>query len=171
MNTTWFKAHRLFVITLLIALAHFILTSVVGHYIAVQLGTQVGHVVGEGFIEAYEKSPQNLQKSEKEANRISQDMKNKSEGIIENCKLPLFLISLPIKPLMNPFLKNIRETRVKMALSKEISKDQFYKWGIVIDYAANFINSFCVGFLVYVILRISRYHRMKTQRVNQSDGE
>ena len=63
---------------------------------------------------------------------------------------------------MNPFLKHLRDARIKMVLSREISRDQFYKWGIVIDYTANFINSFCVGFLVYVILRISRHHRMKT---------
>ena len=162
MNTRWSKAHRLFVIALLIALAHFILTSVVGHYIAVQLGTQVGHVVAEGLIGAYGESPQNLQKSEEEAKRISQDTKYKSEGIIENWKLPLFLISLPIKTLMNPFLKNLRDTRIKMVLSKDISKDQFYKRGIIIDYTANFINSLCVGFLVYVILRVLRHYIVKT---------
>ena len=162
MRTTFLKGHRIFVAALLIAIVHFILTSVISHYISIQIGTQVGHVVSEGLIEAYEKSPQNLQKSEEEAKNISQDMKNKSEGIIENWKLQLFLISLPIKPFMNPFLKNIRDTRIKMVLSKEISKDQFYKWGIIIDYTANFINSFFVGLLVYVILRISRHYKMKT---------
>jgi len=162
MNTRWFKAHRIFIIALIIALAHFILTSVVGQYIAVQVGTQVGHGVAEGLIEAYGKSPQNLQKSEEEAKRISQDMKNKSEGITENWKLPLFLISLQIKTLINPFMKKIRDTRIEMVLSREISKDQFYKWGIIIDWTANFINSFFVGFLVYVILRISRHYKIKT---------
>jgi len=51
----------------------------------------VGHSVAEGLMEAYEKSPQNLQKSEEEVKRISQDMKNRSEGIIENWKVQLFL--------------------------------------------------------------------------------
>jgi hypothetical protein len=162
MNTTWFKAHRFFVIALLVALAHFILTSVLGHYIAVKIGTQVGQIAAGGFIETYEKSPQTPPQSDEVAKRIYRDMKNKSGDVIENWKLPLFLISLPIKPLMNPFLKNLRDTRIKMVLSKEISKDQFYKWGIVIDYSANFINSLCVGFLVYVILRISRRYKMET---------
>ncbi len=63
---------------------------------------------------------------------------------------------------MNPFLKNIKDTRMKMVRSKEISKDQFYKWGILIDCTANFINSFCVGFLVYVILGISRHYKIET---------
>ena len=152
---------KIFAIALSVTIIHFILTSVIGHYFAVQIGTQMGQVVAEGLIEAYEKSPQGVQKSEEEAQRISQDMKNKSEGIIENWKLPLFLISLPIKPLLNPFLKNIRDTRMKMVVSKEISRGQFYKWGIVIDYTVNFINSLCVGFLVCVILRKSRHYKMK----------
>jgi len=162
MNTTWFKAHWLFVITLSIALAHFVVTSVVGHYIAVHVGTQVGHVVAEGFIQAYEKSPQNLQKSEEEAKRIHQEMKNKSESIIENWKLPLFVISLPVKPLMNPFLKSIRDARIRKFLYKEMSKEQFYKWGIITDYTATFINSFFVGFLVYLILRLLRHYKLRT---------
>ena len=162
MNTTWVKPHRLFVIALLIALAHFVLISAIGHYIAVQVGTQVGHVVTGGLVEAYEKSPQDFQKSEEEGKRIYQDMKNRSEGIIENWRLPLLLISLPIKPLINPFLKDITYTRMKMVLSGEISKDQFYKWGIIIDRIANIINSLFVGFLTYVVGRVARHYEMKT---------
>ncbi len=89
-------------------------------------------------------------------------MKNRSEGIIENWKVQLFLTSLPVKTLMNPYLKNIRDTRMRMVLSNTMPKDQFYKWGIVIDYTANLINSFCVGLLVYVILKISTRYKMKT---------
>ncbi len=54
MNTTWFKHNRLFVIALLISLAHFILTSVLGHYIVANIGTQVGQIVAGGFIESYD---------------------------------------------------------------------------------------------------------------------
>jgi len=57
---------KLFTIALSVTIIHFVLTSVVGHYIAVQVGTQVGHLVAEGLIEGYEKSPQNHQKSENE---------------------------------------------------------------------------------------------------------
>jgi hypothetical protein len=115
-----------------------------------------------GLMESYEKSPQTPPKSEEEARRIYQDMKNKSEDVIENWKLPLLLISLPLKPLMNPFLKNIMYAQIKMVISKEISKEQFYTRGIMIDYAANFVNSFFVGFLVYVILRILKHYKIKT---------
>jgi hypothetical protein len=159
MNTTWFKAYRIFVVALLITMTHFILTSVISHYISIQIGTQMGQVVAEGLIEAYETSPQ---KSEEEAKRISQDMNNKRYDIIEKWKISLILISLPLKPLMNPFLKNIMDARIKMVLSKEISKEQFYKRGIMIDYAAKFVNSLSLGLLVYIILRIVKYYKMKT---------
>jgi hypothetical protein len=153
---------KIFAIALSVTIIHFVLTSVMGHYIYVKIGTQVGQIVAGGFIETYGKSPQTPPQSDEEAKRIYRDMKNRSEDVIENWKLPLFLISLPIKPLLNPFLRDIRDTRMKMVVSKEISKDQFYKWGIVIDYTANFINSLCVGFLVYVILRLSRHYKSKT---------
>ncbi len=162
MNTTSFKAHGLIVIALLIALAHFILTSVVGHYVAAKIGTQVGQIVAEGLMESYKKSPQPSPKSEQEANRIYQDMKGKSEDVIESWKLPRLLISLPLKPLLNPFLRNMMHARLKMVISKEISKDQFYSRGIMIDYAVNFVNSFFVGFLVYVILRILKHYKAET---------
>jgi len=110
----------------------------------------MGRVVAGGLIEAYEKGPQNPQKSEEEAKRIHQDMKNESEDIIEKWKIPLILISLPIKPLMGPFPKKIRGTRMHMVLAKEISKEQFYTCGIMIDYTANFVNSVALGLIIYV---------------------
>jgi hypothetical protein len=161
MNTVWFKTHRIFIITLVIAVAHFILTSVVGRYIAVQIGTQVGQLVAEGLIETYGISPQSVPKSEEEAKRVSQDMKNKRDYILGKWEIPSILISSPIKRLMNPFLKNIMEARMKMVISKEISREQFYTRGFMIDYAATFVNSFCLGFLVYVILRMLRQYEMK----------
>ena len=162
MNTTWSKAHRLLLIAFLIALTHFIITSVAERYIAVQIGIPAGRAVAEGLIRGYERSPQNLQKSEEEANRIFQGMKNETEGMIEKWKLPLLLMSLPIKTLVKPFLKNLSDDLFKEVLAKEISKDQFYKWGSLTAYIANFINSFCIGILVYVVLRLWRHHKMKT---------
>ncbi len=76
------RSKKNIVVSLSVALIHFILTSVIGHYIAVQIGTQTASIVAGGLIEAYEKSPQNFQKSEEEAKIISRDMQNKSEGII-----------------------------------------------------------------------------------------
>jgi hypothetical protein len=159
MNTTWFKAHRLFTIALLITIVHFVLTSVIGHYIAIQIGTQMGQVVAGGLIDASEKRPQ---KSGEEANRIYQNMKNKSNNITERWKIPLILMSLPANPLMAPCLKNIRKAWLfDRFLAKEISKEQFKPRGMLLDYAANFVNSLSFGLLLYIILRIFNYHKFK----------
>ena len=153
---------KIFAIVLSVTIIHFVLTSVVGHYVAAKIGTQVGQIVAEGLIESYKKSPQPSPKSEREANKIYQDMKGKSEDVIENWKLPRLLVSLPLKPLLNPFLRNMMHARLEMVISKEISKEQFYSRGIMIDYAVNFVNSFFVGFLVYVILRILKHYKTET---------
>jgi hypothetical protein len=153
---------KIFAIALSVTIIHLLLTSIIGHYIDAKIGTKVGQIVAGGLMESYEKRLQTSPKSGKEAKRVYQDVKIKSEDAIQDWKLPVLLISLPLKPLMNPFLKNIMDARIRMVVSKEISREQFYTRGIVIDYAATFVNSFCVGFLVYVILRISKHYKMKT---------
>jgi hypothetical protein len=153
---------KIFAIALSVTIIHFVLTSVIGHYIAVKIGAQAGQIVAGGFIEAYEKSPQTPPQSDEEAKRICRDMKRKSEEVTENWKLPHLLISLPLRPLLNPFLRNMMHARIKMVISKEISREQFYSRGVMIDYAVNFINSFFVGFLVYVILRILKHYKTET---------
>jgi hypothetical protein len=158
MNTTWFRVHRVFTVALLISLLHFIITSAVNHYIAMKVGSQVGQVVAGELIEASE----NREASDDEANRIYGKMKSRGQGIIERWKIPLILISLPIKPLMNPFLKKIRETRMHMVLTKEISREQFYTRGIIIDYTANFINSVVLGSIIYVTFRMLKKRQVET---------
>ena len=150
---------KIFVIALSVTIIHFVLTSVIGHYIAVQIGTQMGQVVASGLTDATEQSPQN---SEKKATELYQGMKNRSEDIIENWRMPLLLLSLPSKPLLNPFLKEIRKNQLNRVISKEISKEQFYTRGRMLDYSTNFVNSLSLGLLVYLILRILKRYQMQT---------
>lgn len=158
MNTTWSKAHRIFVIALLITILHFILTSVIGHYIANQIGTQMGQIVAGGLIEANE-SPQT---SEEEAKRIYQNMKNKSNDIIESWKIPLILVSLPTKPIIYTLLKKFRRTWIyDPAISGDILREQFKKRAIIIDNIVNFINSLSLGLVVYLILRLYNHYKLK----------
>ena len=59
-------AHKKFItIALSIAIVHFILTSAVSHYIAVQVGSQIGHIVAAGLIEAGEKKTGNAEEAER----------------------------------------------------------------------------------------------------------
>ena len=150
---------KIFVIALSVTITHFVLTSVIRHYIAVQIGTQMGQVVASGLTDATEQSPQN---SEKKTTELYQGMKNRSEDIIENWRMPLLLLSLPSKPLLNPFLKEIRKNQLNRVISKEISKEQFYTRGRMLDYSTNFVNSLSLGLLVYLILRILKRYQMQT---------
>jgi len=67
---------KIIVATLVVAIIHFLLTSLLGHYIAVQIGTEMGQIVGGGIMAASDES-----KSEEEITRIYQDMKSKREDI------------------------------------------------------------------------------------------
>jgi hypothetical protein len=82
-------------IALSVIIIHFLLTSLIAYYIAVKIGAQVGQIVAEGITASCNKNPE---KSEEEATKIYQDMKKKSDGILESCKIPELIISLPAKP-------------------------------------------------------------------------
>lgn len=148
MNKIGIKTHAILAVA--ITILHFILTSLVGHYIAIQIGSGTGQVVAEGLIETTE-GPS----SEKQVNEIYQNMENKSKEVISKWKIPLFLISLPIKPVIHPLLNMIRKAWIyKPVLAKTISKDQFTTRGIIIENIANGLNSFSFGLLIYLAFKI-----------------
>lgn len=149
---------KIIAIALFVAIVHFILTSVISHYIAVQVGSQIGRIVAAGLIEAGEKKTGN---AEEEAKRIDQNMKVKSDEIKDRWKIPELLISFPVKPLLKPFLKEINQKQINKVIDKEISRDQFRTQGLIIHYTANFLNSISLGLLVYIILRISSKYKRR----------
>lgn len=149
---------KIITITLSLTIIHFVLTSLIGHYIAVQIGTQMGKIVADGLIEASDK---NTDKAEEEANRIHQNMKSKIDGINDNWKIPNLLISLPAKPLINALLKEMRQNQVNKYIAKEITREQFRTRGLITDYTANFVNSLSFGFLVYIMLRILNHYKAR----------
>jgi hypothetical protein len=145
------KTNAIFILAVSITILHFILTSVAGHYIAVQIGSSTGQAVAKGLIE----STENPQSSEKEINERYQDMQSKSDGIISRWKLPLLLISLPIKPVIQPLQNRIRKAWIyEPAFSKQISKEQFKTRGMVIEYISNGLNSLAFGLLIYLVCRL-----------------
>ncbi len=150
---------KIFTVTLAVTIIHFTLTSVIGYYIAVQIGTQMGKIVADGLIEA---SGKKTDKAEEEANRIYQNMKSKSDSINESWKIPYLLISLPAKPLITPFLREIKKGQLNRFISKEISKEQFRTRWKMLDYAASCANSLSLGFIVYLILRIWKHYKIQT---------
>ena len=151
MKQTGFEAKTLFIIAVSITILHFILTTVAGHYIAIQIGSSTGQAVAKGLIE----STGNPSSSEKEINERYQEMKSKSEEIIARWKIPLLLISLPIKPVIQPLLNKIRKAWIyEPAFSSQISKEQFKTRGIIIDTGANALNSVTFGLLIYLSCKL-----------------
>ncbi len=149
---------KIITITLSLTIIHFVLTSLIGHYMAVQIGTQMGKIVADGLIEASDKNPG---KAGEEANRIHQNMKSKIDGINDNWKIPNLLISLPAKPLINALLKEMRQNQMNKYIAKEITREQFRTRGLITDYTANFVNSLSFAFLVYIMLRILNHYKAR----------
>src|SRR4030042_3978608 len=147
---------KIITITLSLTIIHFVLTSLIGHYINVQIGTQIGKIVAEGLNEAYEKKTGT---AEEEAKRINYEMKAKSDNIKERWKIPNLIISLPVNPLLNTLLKEMRQDRMNKYIAKEISRDQFRTRGLITDYTANFVNSMSLGLLVYMVLKILNHYK------------
>jgi hypothetical protein len=146
-----FKAHTLFIITISITIVHFILTTIVGHYIAVQIGSSMGQVIANELI----KSIENPKSSEKEINERVQAMKTKGDEMMSRWKIPLLLISLPIKPVIQPLLNEIRRVWMyEPAVSKELSKDQFKTRASIIsiiDTVITGLNSLAFGLLIWLV--------------------
>ncbi len=140
---------------LVVTAIHFLLTSLVGRYIAVQIGTQMGQVVAGGLTSA------SAENNKEDAATIYQDMKKQSEAITGKWQLPELLISLPIVPVLKPTLLELRQIRIKKVITKEISRDQFRTQGLIIDYSVRFLNSLSLGLLVFIVLRIFNEKRKK----------
>ncbi len=121
---------------------HFILTSITGHYISVQIGTEMGKMVSDALI-----------KTADEPTRIYQNMENKSEEISKSWRTAQVLISLPARPLITPVLQDIRKQQMNKVIAKEKTFEQFRIQGLIIDFAVNLLNSFSLGLLIYVGLR------------------
>jgi hypothetical protein len=144
------KATTIFLFILFVTVLHFIITTVVGRYIATQVGSSTGQVVTNGLTEAGEKLP-----SEKDANQIYQNMIAKSNAEFSKWKLPIFLISLPIKPILSPLERKIRIVWIDEPVRlQKISIDQVKKRGMIIDNVGNGVNSISFGILVFLAFRL-----------------
>jgi hypothetical protein len=150
---------KIITISLSIAIIHFMLTSVIGHYISVKIGTEMGNIISASLIES---SDLNRSKTTEDATRISQNIEAKSVEIKKSWKTSQLLISLPVRPIITPLLKDIRERQVNKVIAKEMTLEQFRAQGLIIDYAINLLNSLLLGSLIYVALRL--LHRKQTVR-------
>ncbi len=143
--------NKIISISLSLTIIHFILTSVIGHYISVQIGTEMGKIVSAGLIES---SGLNTIKTNDETSRIDQNIENKSAEIGKRWRIPQLLISLPARPIINPILKDVRKQQMNRVIAKEMTGEQFRTQGLMIDYTANLFNSLLLGLIIYAGLRL-----------------
>lgn len=102
-------------------------------------------------------------KTEDDAIKIYQNMKNKADDILESWEIPSLLISLPTKPLLTPLLREVLQKQISKVTAQEITKEQFHNRGIIINYISNLLNSFSLGLLVFILLIIfDLYKKNKT---------
>jgi len=144
------KANTIIIVVFAVTILHFIVTSIAEHYIATQVGSLTGQVTAEGLIEASEKP----HSSGKDMNKIYQKMKAESNEELSKWKIPSFLISLPIKPVLNPLRKMIVETWIAEPVrDRQISLEQVKSRARIIDNVANGLNSILLGILIYLVYR------------------
>jgi hypothetical protein len=142
-------------IALAIVILHFVLTSAAGYYIAVQQGRQLGKLIAEKLAEILEaRQKESPQEAHELAQRITQDLKLKREELIKKWEIPTILVSLPARYFLEPLLNEFNLETTKKFLSKEISLKQFRTRERLMSVAANLVNSFAIGLLVYAILII-----------------
>lgn len=143
---------KIIIMSLSLTIIHFILTSLIGHYISVQIGTEMGNVISNGLMES---SELNRDKTNEEATRIFNNMEGKSDVINKSWRMPQLIISLPARPLITPILKDIRKRQVNKVLAKEMTFEQFRTEGFAIDYAITLLNSLLLGLLIYAGLKFA----------------
>ena len=158
MNKAWIKTHRVLIVIVFITVTHFILSSIIGHYVTAKMGLQMGYVVADGLVEALE-NPGN---SDEAANIIDQRMLKNAEEIFAEWKPFIFILSLPSGPLTDSFWKQVYEDWIYAPiLSKEISRDQFKIRGTIIHYIGIGINSMSFGLLVYIVVVTFQYFKLR----------
>jgi hypothetical protein len=161
LKVTSVKTHAIFIVVISITILHFLITSIVEHYIDVQIGLQIGQEVTEGLIKATEIPKSSV----READKIYQEMKDKSNNVLSKWKIPSFLISLPLKPIIYPLLEKIKKVWLyDPVFYKEISIEQFKIRGRIIRHITNALNSTAFGVLIYLINIFFHWKKHKMQR-------
>ena len=153
-----FRSHVVFSVAVVVTILHFISMSIARHYIAIQIGSGTGVVVAKGLIEATE-APN---ASEDTQRGIYQSMKDRSDDVISRWRIPLQLTSLPMRPVIDPVLNNIRRSWIsEPVVAKRISKEQFRQRMMVIEGIGSGLNSLTLGVIVYVAMKVFRSGRGK----------
>jgi len=150
------KAKTIGSVVFMCTILHFIITSIVGHYIASHVGSLAGQVVAEGIVEA----SINPHSSIKDVDQTYQIMKVKINEDRSRWEILSLIISLPISPIINSLEKMIIEAWIAAPVrAQQISLEQVKFRASIIDHIANGLNSLFVGILIYMTYNIVKMRK------------
>src|SRR6266567_7572990 len=144
---------RIVLIAVLVTVAHFVLSSLLGYYAAYEVGGRAGENIARLITETYESKDAQTEAAIAERYR---DVRKSIDETAARWRPAFVLFSLPIMFALEPMFKPLTRGWYDQALSNELSVPQWRlrMWAIVaIEYV---LNSAFLGLLVYLALRVAR---------------
>jgi hypothetical protein len=140
-------------VSLLVAVAHLALTSLIGYYAAYRVGGAAGEEIARLLMDEYESRGAMPDQTFNERYRA---IKSNAEANAALWQPVLVLVSLPITFALEPMFKPITRGWTDQALAHELSVSQWKMRMYALVLLEYLLNSACFGFLVYLGLRIVR---------------
>ena len=143
---------RIFLVVLVIIVIHFTLSYFAGHYVAKEIGTEMGTIVAEGSSEYYHSSDE----------EVFKEMKQNANKVVNNWTPIYSVMNFPTTPLINPLKEwAYRKFLFAPALAGNISREEFKARGAINDNFWAGINSMAFGLLIYVLIKLCHSYRLK----------
>lgn len=134
---------------------HFLVTSLVGHYVAVEMGSEIGGVVAEGLARTTEASNAETREAPRNAYQM---MRTESDDVVSRSQLTVLLLSLPVKHVIQPLVSQLRRSWIyDQVVDGKISKGQARRRMFMVDAVITAVNSLSLGVLVYLALGFLRW--------------
>jgi hypothetical protein len=140
-------------VSLLVAVTHLVLTSLVGYYAAYRVGGAAGESFARLFIEGYEARGAMPEQTIDERYRAIQATAEANAALWQPVSV---LVSLPIGFALEPMFKPIARGWIDQALAHELSMSQWKIRMHALVLLKYVLNSACLGLLVYLGMRIAR---------------
>jgi hypothetical protein len=147
------KIRRSIRVSLLVAVVHFVLTSVIGYYAAYRIGGAAGESIAHLLTDGYESHGAMSEQTIEEHYRA---IKSTAEATAASWEPVLALVHLPIGFALEPMFEPVSRGWNDQALANELSYSQWKMRVYALILFKYLLNSVCLGFLVYLGLRIAK---------------
>ena len=140
-------------VSLLVTLAHFVLTSLIGYYAGYRVGGPMGESIAHLLVDAYDSRGAMSEQTIEERYRT---IKSAAEASTATWQPVFILISLPIKFALEPMFEPVTHGWNDLARAHELSYSQYMIRTHALILVKNLLNSGFLGLLVYIGLRIAK---------------